>query len=387
MKEDFVFTSESVTEGHPDKLCDLVADTILDRYLQEDSKTKLNVECAVATGIIFIAARFASQANIDIPELARQVIAQVGYDDPEFNPKTATIMTKLTSIQPKEEGALTTVKDQVMAFGFACKQTAAMIPLPIWLAHKLTRRLSSVRLQKIIPYLLPDGKAQVAIEYQQRKPVRIHSIVIVAALRKSDELPSIEQIQHDISKHVIEPIFFDEPLRPDAQTKIFVNPEGPFFTGGPVIHSGLTGRKNAVDTYGEYARHASQALSGKDPSRIDRIAAYAARHAAKNIVAAGLAEECEVTLCYTIGDVHPSSIQVETFGTGRISDGDLAQIAREIFDFSPDAIVNRFDLRNQPRRFKGGFYRKLSVYGHVGRMDIGLPWEAVDEMDALMAKV
>jgi S-adenosylmethionine synthetase len=228
MKEDFVFTSESVTEGHPDKLCDLVADTILDRYLQEDSKTKLNVECAVATGIIFIAARFASQANIDIPELARQVVAQVGYDEPEFNPKTATIMTKLTSIPLKEEGPLPTVKDQVMAFGFACKQTAAMIPLPIWLAHKLTRRLSSVRLQKIIPYLLPDGKAQVAVEYQQRKPARIHSIVIVAALRKSDELPSIAQIQNDISKHVIEPAFFDEPLRPDTQTKIFVNPEGPF---------------------------------------------------------------------------------------------------------------------------------------------------------------
>jgi S-adenosylmethionine synthetase len=387
MKEDFVFTSESVTEGHPDKLCDLIADTVLDRYLQEDPKAKLSAECAVATGIIFIAARFSAQVNIDIPELARQVVAQVGYDDPEFNQKTATIMTKLTAIPSREEEAVATVKDQVMAFGFACNQTAAMMPLPIWLAHKLSRRLSSVRLQKIVPYLLPDGKAQVAIAYHRHKPVAIHSIVIVAALRKGDGLPSVEQIQADITKHVIEPVFFDEPLRPDAQTKFFVNPEGPFFTGGPVVHSGLTGRKNAVDTYGEYARHASQALSGKDPSRIDRIAAYAARHAAKNVIAAGLADECEITLCYTIGDFHPASIQVETFNTGRIPDSDLVRVIREVFDFSPGAIVDRFDLRHQPRRFKGGFYRKLAVYGHVGRMDIGLPWEAVDAVDALMAKI
>lgn len=391
MKDDFIFTSESVTEGHPDKLCDQISDAVVDHFLQQDPFSRVISECAVSTSIVFMAARFESRASIDFPNVARQVIHQIGYEQHAFHAKTCSIVTSLKEL-PAESSALVDeqemseeeiervpVKNQVTVFGFACNQTAALMPLPIWLAHRLARKLTSVRLQKILPYLSPDGKTQVGVEYRKRRPIRIHSITLTAAQNRPDE-PSIEKIRTDILEGVIEAVFSEEEIRPDDRTRIFINPEGPFIIGGPSVHSGLTGRKNAIDTYGEYSRHSGSALSGKDPSRIDRIGAYAARYAAKNIVAAGMADECEVHLTYSIGLSRPVSIQVETFGTGRIPDKEIATRLEKYFDFRLAGIIRQFNLRHLPSLTKGGFYRRLAAYGHVGRMDIGLPWELTDKM-------
>lgn len=394
MKQDFVFTSESVTEGHPDKLCDLISDAIVDHFLQQDPLGSLVAECAVSTGILFVAARFAGTVQIDVPNLARQVIGHVGYDAASFNAKTCTVMTSLTPMprgaEPRVDEATLSdqeldripARNQVNAFGFACSQTAALMPLPIWLAHKLARRLTAARLERQLPYLGPDGSTQVGIEYRNRKPYRIHSIMLLAS---HDEAHAENQaaLRDDLLEAVIRPAFIDEPIKPDAATHVFVNPEGPFVGGGPAMHSGLTGRKNAIDTYGEYSRHSGSALSGKGPGRIDRIGAYAARYAAKNIVAARLAEECEVQLSYTIGLSRPVSIQVETFGTGKLANPQLASLVEEHFDFRPAAIIRQFNLRRLPLLYRGGFYRRLAAYGQVGRMDIGLPWETTDKASVL----
>jgi S-adenosylmethionine synthetase len=390
MKQDFVFVSESVTEGHPDKLCDQISDAILDQFLREDPFARAIIECAVSTGVVFIDARYRSSAVVDIPHVTRHVIAQVGYDQKDFNPKTTSIMTslnELTSDEPRpDERSLSeagidaiSARHPATVFGYACTQTPAYLPLPIYLAHKLARRLSTVRLTHQLSYLRPDAKTQVGIEYRNKQPARIHSITLLAS-HVREPLPRADQMRADLIAQIIQPAFADEPLRPDADTRIFINPEGPIPLGGPVLHAGLTGRKNAIDTYGEYARHAGAALSGKDPLRIDRIGAYAARHAAKNVVAAGLASECEVTLCYTIGQARPVSIQVETFGTGRTTETEIASRLERHFDFRPAGIVRRFNLRHLPGSQKGGFYRKLSAYGHVGRLDIGLPWELTDQV-------
>lgn len=391
MKDDFIFTSESVTEGHPDKLCDQISDAVVDHFLQQDPFSRVISECAVSTSIVFMAARFESQASIDFPNVARQVIHQIGYEQHAFHGKTCSIVTSLKELPPDsavfidehklsdEEIERIPVRNQATVFGFACNQTAALMPLPIWLAHRLARRLSSVRLQKILPYLAPDGKTQVGVEYRKRRPARIHSITLTASQNKPDE-PALEKIRADIRDTVIEPVFAEEEIRPDDRTRIFINPEGPFLIGGPSVHSGLTGRKNAIDTYGEYSRHSGAALSGKDPGRIDRIGAYAARYAAKNIVAAGAADECEVHLSYSIGLSRPVSIQVETFGTGRIPDNEIAARLERHFDFRLAGIIRQFNLRHLSSLTKGGFYRKLAAYGHVGRMDIGLPWELTDKM-------
>jgi S-adenosylmethionine synthetase len=394
MRTNFIFTSESVTEGHPDKLCDQISDAVVDHYLQSDPFSRIIAECAVASGVVFIAARFASQAKIDIPDIARQVIQQAGYVDGEFNAKDCTILTSFHEL-PENEYHQSNEKDlnstqlsgikarrQVNAFGYACDQTAALMPLPIVLAHNLARRLTAVRLRKHLRYLRPDGKAHVAIEYHERRPHRIHSITLIAS-HQSQGTPGPEQFHEDMLKHVITPVFKQEEIRPDEQTKIFINPDRPFITGGPSIHSGLTGRKNAVDTYGEYSRQAEAALSGKDPSRIDRVGAYAARYAAKNVVAAGLARECEVHLSYSIGFAQPVSIQVETFGTAHIPDTEIARRLQNHFDFRLGAIIGDFNLRFLPATLKGGFYRKLAAYGHIGRMDMGLPWEKVDKVALL----
>lgn len=394
MKKDFMFTSESVTEGHPDKLCDQISDAVVDRFLQHDPCARIIAECAVANAIVFIAARFAANVTIDFPNIARQVIAMTGYDHHTFNSKTCSIVTSLTELPPYEgctfpERELTDeeieripVRNQVTVFGFACNQTPAFMPLPIWLAHRLARRLTSVRLQKILPYLAPDGKTQVGIEYRDRLPSRIHSITVIASQNQAGE-PDYKRLRDDIREAVIDHAFTDETIKPDARTQIFINPEGPFIVGGPSVHSGLTGRKNGIDTYGEYARQSGAALSGKDPLRIDRVGAYAARHAAKNIVAAGLASECEIQLSYTIGRSRPVSVQAETFGTGRIPDADVAALVERHFEFRLAGIVQQFNLRRLPMTVKGGFYRKLAAYGHVGRMDIGLPWEVTDKTDVL----
>ncbi|HEU4855516.1 MAG TPA: methionine adenosyltransferase [Nitrosospira sp.] len=390
MKENFMFTSESVTDGHPDKLCDQVSDALVDRFLQQDPFSQVIAECAVSTGILFIAARFASSASIDIPAVARQVIHQIGYEREDFNATDCTIMTSLLELPPlpyphvderemdEEELESITAKNQANVFGFACNQSAAMMPLPIWFSHKLARRLTVARLQKRLPYLAPDGKTQVGVEYRGGKPYRIHSITLIASQQQA-ALRGLGTLGEDLRTHVIEPAFVGEELKPDARTHIFINPEGLVVDGGPSLHAGLTGRKGAVDTYGEYSRHSESALSGKDPSRIDRIGAYAARYAAKNVIAAGLAQTCEVHLAYTIGIARPVSIQVDSFGTGSIPDTEITARVRANFDFRPAAIIRAFNLRHQPQLYRGGFYRRLAVYGQVGRMDVGLPWEGVDK--------
>lgn len=393
MHKDFMFTSESVTEGHPDKLCDQISDAILDHFLQQDPYSALIAECAVATGILFIAARFASRASVDMPHVARQVIAQVGYDQPAFNAKTCSIVTSLRELPENErrvfdERTLSdedidriAVKNQVTVFGFACDQTPALMPLPIWLAHRLARRLTAVRLQKILPYLTADGWTQVGVEYRDHRPVRIHSLTVIASQNPGAPTggPDLQRLAADLREAVIEYVFQEEAVRPDPQTRIFINPGGPFLIGGPSVHSGLTGRKNAIDTYGEYARHSGAALSGKDPTRIDRVGAYAARYAAKNVVAAGLAAECEVQLSYSLGLARPVSVQVETFGTGIMADEQIAALLARECDFRLAGILKQFRLRFLPSTVKGGFYRKLAAYGHVGRMDLGLPWEVTDK--------
>ena len=397
MKKDFMFTSESVTEGHPDKLCDQISDAILDHFLQQDPYSGVIAECAVSTAIVFIAARFASHASVDVPTVARKVIAQIGFDQEAFNSKTCSIVTSLKELPAEDRRDFDEktlgeadmdridVKNQVTVFGFACNQTPALLPLPIWLAHGLAKRLTQVRREKTLPYLAADGKTQVGIEYRDRKPVRIHSITVIGSQNKTADVggPDLPRFQDDIRQTVIEPLFADKAIKPDERTRIFVNPDGPFIIGGPSVHSGLTGRKNAIDTYGEYSRHSGAALSGKDPTRIDRVGAYAARYAAKNVVAAGLAEECEVQLSYSIGLARPVSIQVETFGTGRISDEAIADRLREHFDFRLSGIMKQFNLRFLPSVTKGGFYQKLASYGHIGRTDLDTPWEATDKAPLL----
>ena len=397
MKEDFVFMSESVTEGHPDKLCDQISDALVDHFLQQDPFSRVIAECAVATAILFIAARFESSATVDFPGVARKVLNQIGYEHQAFNAKTCSIITSLKELPPQDqtyfnEAKLTEkemdrilIRNQVNVFGFACQQTAALIPLPLWLAHKLARRLTSVRLQKVLPYLSPDGKTQVGVEYRQGQPARIYSVTVIASQKAGPQAggPDLKKLTADIRETVVGPVFQDEEIQPDEKTRIFINPDGPFLIGGPAVHSGLTGRKTAIDTYGEYARHSGAALSGKDPLRIDRIGAYAARYAAKNVVAAGLARECEVQLAYTIGLPRPASIEVETFGTGTIPNKEISGLIKKYFDFRLSGIIKHFNLRYQPAVVKGGFYRKLAAYGHMGRMDIGLPWELTDKAPLL----
>ncbi|MEJ2672879.1 MAG: methionine adenosyltransferase [Deltaproteobacteria bacterium] len=353
MKKDFMFTSESVTEGHPDKICDQVSDAIVDHFLEQDPFARVRAECAVSTSILFIAARFASEVKADIPTLARKVISRIGYQRPDFDPQTCSVLTSLQEYPPPvdlffneknlaaEELDRIPVRQQATLFGFACRQTEALMPLPIWLAHKLARQIVQAQKNGSIPYLSLDGKIQVGVEYRDRHPYE--------------------------------------------KTLISINPIENLMIGGPSVHSGLTGRKNDVDTYGDYARQSANALSGKDPLRIDRIGVYAARYAAKNVVAAGLAEECEVQLSYSIGLARPVSIQVETFGTGAKSDAEIAALLERYFDFRFAGILRDFNLRHLPFMNKSGFYRKLAAYGQVGRTDLQLPWEATDKAGILQS--
>ena len=389
--KDFVFTSESVTEGHPDKLCDQISDAIVDRLLQQDPLAMVDAECALAHTMLFIGARFAATSVVDMPQIARELIRQVGYCGEGLSAEKCTVLTSLRELPLREsfrydETDLSQAEiegipasHQVNAFGYACSQTAALMPLPIWLAHQLARRLAAVRIRNILPYLAPDGKSQVGVLYRDRRPERIFSVSLQACLDKPAAHPGEGRLQGEIREAVIEPVFAAERLRPDQETLILINADDPLAGCGPAAHSGLTGRKNAIDTYGEFARQSGSALSGKDPSRIDRIGAYAARYAAKNIVAAGLAGECEIQLSYAVGLARPLSIQVETFGTGRRPDQEITSLIEAHFDFRPAAILKQFKLRRLPRTVKGGFYRKLGVYGQVGRMDIGLPWEMTDK--------
>lgn len=394
MSDDFIFTSESSTAGHPDKLCDQVSDAIVDHYLMQDPYSRIVAECAVSSGVMFISTHYASQARLDIPEIARQVVREIGYSKEVFDADACTIMTSFMDHTVAAYAALDleqlsdaqlneiTAKHQVTVFGYACDQTPALLPLPIWLAHRLAERLASAKVVKKLPYLLPDGKTQVGIEYLDGQPNRIHSITLVASQTET-QAASLEQLREDLIREVIKPALKHETYNIDDKTRIFVNPEGALIGGGPAAHSGLTGRKTGMDTYGEYARHSGTALSGKDPLRIDRIGAYAARYAAKNLVAAGLARECEVQLSYSIGAAAPVSLRVRTFGSGEVDDQTLTQRVAEAFDFRLGAIVRDFRLQRLPGERSDGFYRKLAVYGHMGRDDLDLPWEQTDKRGAL----
>lgn len=389
MPRDMIFTSESVTPGHPDKLCDQISDAAIDAFLRHDPAAHAVVECAVATGVVFLAARFAAEAVIDLPSLARKVIANVGYVEGGFDARSCSILTSLVElpksmrqpacVKPDEAAiAACSALDQANVFGYACRETQELMPLPISLAHRIARALDRARPH--LPWLSPDAKTQVSIEYRDRRPLRIHTVTVTAAVAAGTPSGQVEEGL----RAVVAKTFDDADMRPDGRTAINVNAGEPYEIGGPARHAGLTGRKNGIDTYGEIARQSGAALSGKDPSRIDRIGAYAARHAAKNVVAAGLAERCEVHLAYAIGRAEPLSLSVTSFGTGAIPDQDIAARVETAVDFRPAAIMRRFGLRTQPGlRGEQGFYRPLAVYGHFGRPDLDLPWEATDLVDAL----
>ncbi|MEO0759940.1 MAG: methionine adenosyltransferase [Cyanobacteria bacterium J06648_16] len=395
MRNNFMFTSESVTPGHPDKLCDQISDAVVDRLLQQDPLARVMAECAVSTGVLFLSVRFEPNAAVDFTQVARQVIDRVGYHQPPFSSKHCTILTNLEELSGQRRDRTEQLtdaqieriaaKDQATVFGFACNQTPQLMPLPVVMAHALARALTAAR-QQTLPYLNPDGKTQVGIEYRHRQPHRIHSVTVVASQAESAEI-SLEQLRQDIRTEVIVPAFAEQPLQPDPQTLIFVNPDGPVINGGPAVHDGLTGRKNGIDTYGDYAKHSSAALSGKDPLRIDRVGAYAARYAAKNVVAAGLAAACEVQLSYTIGLSHPVSVQVEAFDTEQIPEEAIAQRLVQHFDFRPAGIIRDFGLETLPAKFTDGFYQKLAVYGHMGRTDLAPPWEQTDKVSLLRGEI
>ena len=393
MSDDFIFTSESVTTGHPDKLCDQVSDAIVDRFLQEDPYSSIVAECAVSSGVMFISAHYASKARLDIPEIARKTIRDVGYSKDVFDADACTVMTSFmnhtaTDYRPlaldeMDDADLNriTAKHQVTVFGYACDQTPVLMPKPIWLAHRLADVLDSPEVGKKLSYLLPDGKAQVGIEYVNGLPNRIHSITLVAS-QTDAESADLNQLRGDLMKHVVEPVLAKEKIHLDERAQVFVNPEGPLIGGGPAAHSGLTGRKTGIDTYGEYARHSGTGLSGKDPLRIDRVGAYAARYAAKNLVASGLAGECEVQLSYSIGSAGPVSLRVRTFGSSEVDEKELAARLTKAMDFRLGAIVRDMRLQQLPAE-KSGFYQKLAVYGQMGRIDVGAPWENTDKVGAL----
>jgi S-adenosylmethionine synthetase len=393
---EYVFTSESVMRGHPDKLCDQISDAIVGRYMRVDRLARVAAECATSAGIVFISVKALAHGSVDVSNIARSVIGNAGYDNEHFNPKTCAIMTSQldfpqngrfrTEEEHMSDAALDelTVSDQATVFGYACRHTPALLPLPIWLANKLARRVDEARESGELPYLAPDGKVQVAIEFAGRRPRRVHAITLVAAQREADE-PSAARLADDLRGHVIDPVFADEEIKPDARTRIAVNPDGPIVWGGPYLHAGLTGHKGGADTYGEFARQSGSSLSGKDPSRVDRVGVYAARHVAKNVVAAGLAEQCEVQLTYSIGLAGPASVQVETFGTGTLAPDELTERVRQRFDFRLGAIVRDYKLRDLPGRSADGFFVRLATYGHVGRPELTLPWENVDRIEVLRA--
>jgi S-adenosylmethionine synthetase len=384
-----VFSSESVTAGHPDKICDQISDAIVDGFLHLDSQAEVAAECAVATGLVFLAVNSASAASVDITGVARQVIADIGYSKAHgFDPETCSVITSmshrsLAGASRAQRDATLLAAHQASVFGFACVDTPERMPLPIALAHRLARRLDEVRGKRLLPYLGPDGKTLVAVEFHDRRPVRVHTVIVnvqhTADLARGGGAGSPEnRLAGDIREAVLTPVFTESPVAVDARTRILVNPQGPFVVGGPQRDAGLTGRKNIVDTYGGYARHGGGALSGKDPTHVDRLGAYAARHLARNLVAAGLAQQCEVHLSYAIGGAEPLAVSVETSGTGAAPDEVLERAVADVIDLRPADILARFELRHLPAQHGGVFYRRLAVYGHFGRPDLDLPWERED---------
>ena len=384
-----LFTSESVTEGHPDKMCDQISDAVLDAILAEDPMARVACETFATTGMITVMGEITTSTYVDIPAIVRKTVMEIGYDSPEksFNGATCAVMTAIHEQSPdiamgvndaletrtKGDETDTGAGDQGMMFGFACNETPEKMPLPIALSHRLARRLSEVRKSGVLPFLYPDGKTQVTVEYVDGKPAAVDTVV-VSAQHSADATQ--EEIREGIMKQVILPVIPAELLT--DKTRYFINPTGRFVIGGPAGDTGLTGRKIIVDTYGGSAPHGGGCFSGKDPTKVDRSAAYAARYAAKNVVAAGLADRCQIQLAYAIGVAEPVSVLVDTFGTGMIGDDRLAEIVSKVFDFRPAAIIRKLDLRRP-------IYRQTAAYGHFGRTDIDLPWEREDMAETLKA--
>ena len=386
----FLFTSESVTEGHPDKICDRISDSVLDALLAQDPMSRVACETCTTTGLVMVMGEITTKATIDIPSIVRETVREIGYDNAEygFDCNTCAVMTTLDKQSPdiamgvdnalegREENAMDTgAGDQGMMFGYACTETPELMPLPISLAQKLAKKLTDVRKSGELDYLLPDGKSQVTVEYVDGKPVRVDTVVISS---QHKAYATLEQIRKDVIEKIIKTTIPAELL--DENTKYYVNPTGRFVVGGPQGDSGLTGRKIIVDTYGGYARHGGGAFSGKDPTKVDRSAAYAARYVAKNSVAAGLAEKCEVELAYAIGVATPVSVLVDTFGTGKVSDEKLSEAVNKVFDLRPAAIISTLELR-KPQ------YKELSAYGHMGREELGVAWEKTDKAEELKKAV
>ncbi|NET00646.1 MAG: methionine adenosyltransferase [Sphaerospermopsis sp. SIO1G1] len=407
MSRRYLFSSESVTEGHPDKICDQISDTILDALLTQDSSSRVAAEVVVNTGLVLLTGEITSKANVNYVSLVRDKIAEIGYTDADngFSANSASVLVALDEQSPDiAQGVNTATEsrtedseelfdkigagDQGIMFGFACNETPELMPLPISLAHRMARRLTAVRKTGDLPYLRPDGKTQVTVVYEDGKPVGIDTILISTQHAPNigditDEAALQAKIKEDLWTAVVQPVFGDIAIKPSDETRFLVNPTGKFVVGGPQGDSGLTGRKIIVDTYGGYSRHGGGAFSGKDPTKVDRSAAYATRYVAKNIVAAGLAEKCEVQLSYAIGVARPVSIFVDTFGTGKVGDEILLELIQEHFELRPAGIIHTFNLQSLPGERGGRFYQDVAAYGHLGREDLDLPWEHTDKADAL----
>lgn len=403
MSRSYLFTSESVTEGHPDKICDQISDTILDALLAQDTSSRVAAEVVVNTGLVLITGEITSQANVNYVDLARKKIAEIGYTDASngfsanscavlvaLDEQSADIAQGVNQAQEKRESLSEDELDSIGAgdqgimFGYACNETPELMPMPISLAHRLSRRLATVRKSGELPYLGPDGKTQVTIAYENDQPVGIDTILIstqhsetIGNITDNDKIQAT--LKEAIQEVVINPVFSDLNLKPCDKTRFLLNPTGKFVIGGPQGDSGLTGRKIIIDTYGGYSRHGGGAFSGKDPTKVDRSASYAARYVAKNIVAAGLASKCEVQLSYAIGVAQPVSILIETFGTSTVSEDKLLPLVKANFDLRPAGIIQMFDLRNLPAQRNGRFYQDVAAYGHFGRIDLDLPWERTDK--------
>ncbi|HEX3027013.1 MAG TPA: methionine adenosyltransferase [Clostridia bacterium] len=389
--KNYFFTSESVTEGHPDKMCDQISDAVLDAILAQDPMGRVACETTVTTGLVSVMGEISTSCYVDIPKIVRATIRDIGYDRAKFgfdcdtcavitsiDEQSADIALGVDKALEAKEGSMNEAEidaigagDQGMMFGYACNETPELMPLPISLAHKLARRLAEVRKSGLLNYLRPDGKTQVTVEYENGRPVRVDTIVISTQHGPETDLATIRK---DMIEQVVTPVVPAELL--DDRTKYFINPTGRFVVGGPAGDSGLTGRKIIVDTYGGYAAHGGGAFSGKDPTKVDRSASYAARHVAKNIVAASLADKCQVEIAYAIGVAHPVSIMVDTFGTNKIDEDKIAKIVNELFDLRPAAIIRDLDLRKP-------IYRELAAYGHMGREDLGVTWEKTDMVEKL----